>query len=454
MAIWTVQVVDAPHVAGASVRGVLTTANAQSLTLDKDDVSSFQWTMRVTDAYGTMTDEARMIAPRATDVIVYRDTHALFRGRVRAHSMAYSADGQRTATLTANSYKYLLGRRIIADEDGVWPNAGQNSGAKHRNYVIGADLGSIIWDLITMCARKTNETLGINASTDGLSTTSPAAMTSIAATVPTTGGSGAGTALTGGSGNTGVNRNVAGAGSVIQFNTGDSVLDAINNIAQGDTSTAGAIGVEWDVYPDDNGTLRLHLWSLGAGGRGANVGYTLDWPGLVASGTTDDDIENFANSVLTLGGDTIVPVTKGAADATYGLYEKVQSVTVPTQGTTATQQTAFMNSQSAYWYAQWHAIRPAYTLTLRPGAWSFGDCWLGDVVTIKVPSFEGPTVDTQRVQSMVFTPGDDGGELITIGLGAVPMFSAKGLAMRQNRALQRIVALEKFTFSPGWQGNP
>lgn len=440
MARYEFQVVDAPHVAGGGNRGALISAYNRSITINKDDISACQWSMLWLDP-GTRqrSTEANLIIPRSTDIIVYRtgddgDAHALFRGRVKASQVNYSEDGDVTADLGAVGYQYLLQRRLIDDVDCTRPTGG---GPLTRNYASGQDVASIVWDLLSFTQAKS--TLGINASFDGYSTLTPVAMTTTTGTLPNSGTSG--TLRTGGSGNSGITRN-----TILQFNTGTTVYDAIQQLAAGDASTVNSIGFDWDVIPDDDGTLRIHIWSLANGGRGASSGYILDWPGKVASGSTQDDADNYADAIRASGGDTVSAVYLGAA-GTDGLYESAASVTVPdVVASVASQTTAFMAAAAAQAFAVLNPVMPSFTENIKPGGWQFGDSDVGDTVTVAVPWFEGGDSTLQLILTQTYTPGDDGGETIAVTLGAPPLFTTIGSAKRQLAQARRIAQLEHLAF--------
>ena len=181
-----------------------------------------------------------------------------------------------------------------------------------------------------------------------------------------------------------------------------------------------------------------------------NSGYQLSWPGQPGlRHHVRRPGRNYANGVRTQGGDTVSAIYTGGADATNGLYETGVSVTVPESATTAAQVTAFMTSQAANEYAALHAVRPSYTLVVRPQGWMYGDSDVGDTVTVKVPTFESVTSDTQRVLTQVYTIGDDGNETIGVTLGNPPIFSARAQAIRDAKQSARLLRLEQSVYSNG-----
>ena len=67
--------------------------------VNKDDISTASMIINFFNPDGTKTLDASLITPRNTDLVVYRDTHCLFRGRIKAFQIDYSPDSQRTATI-------------------------------------------------------------------------------------------------------------------------------------------------------------------------------------------------------------------------------------------------------------------------------------------------------------------------------------------------------------------
>lgn len=447
--VYTFQLVDAPHVASGGARGALTTARSRVVNLVKDDQSTCQWSM---DYYrpGTrlLSQDVQLFTPRNTDVIVYRDTNVLFRGRITTHEIDADENGHVTVVMSALSYKGMLKRRFLLDADcrhTVLASGAQ--GPMQRNYAATADLGSIVWDLISLAQAPAYGTFGIGASSDGI-TGSPAAMTEQSGvTIPSQ--NTAGYVWTGGSGNLGGT-----AGAVVEFPVGISIYDAIEKIAAGNnnatttfgTTTVNSTGFEWDILPDSNGNLSLHMWATTRAaphspGRGEQTGYVLDYGGAVQTSKTGYDTADFANFVRMSAGQSAYARTIGGGNAVDGLWEGVDQVPVPLPANLPSIVTTLptLDKAAALTYFLRSQVRQSYTVTLRPGLWRWGDTALGDTVVVQVPNLEGVSADSQRVLTQSFTIGDNGDETVGLSLGAPP-WSATARQRQLGEAYRKLMA--------------
>lgn len=432
---WTFSVQDAPHVSGGVYRGDLVAAEDRSLALNKDEPSNASFSVLFQDANGLISSDAQLIKPRITDLLAYRDSTLMFRGRIGNYTHSYAADSQR-AQFTATSYKGVLARRLLysgpAGTD--CPTTGVDGSSLVRKYGSGGttgltgktDVADIAWDLINMVQgavpisgtqRPTGAALGI---TRGLG-------------------------FTAGAGSTGVTR------SGIEFSPGTSILDCLTLLFAGDDGTSATFapgttptpgsteGCEWDIGPD----LKLNIYPLSTGGRGSSATplWLADYGGSVAGGSVDGSLEQYANRInVTTSESGLAARLLDAGSvivAAQGLWETM----VTADGTTQIAVDTFA-ARSLFDFSRYRA---AYDLELTPGVWDF-DTDLGDAVNTLMPTIEGLSSDTVRVSTMAFSLDRDGTETVKLGLGDVPYFSARAVALRAARTTSRIARLERTLF--------
>ena len=432
---WTFSVRDAPHVSGGVYRGDLVMAEDRSVTLNKDEPSVASFSVLFQGADGLISSDAQLIKPRVTDLMVYRDSTLMFRGRIGNYTHSYAADSQR-CQFTATSYKGMLARRFLysgpAGTD--CPTTGVDGVSLVRKYGTGGttglttktDVADIAWDLVNM--------------TQGA--------TPISGTQRPTGaayGITRGLGFTAGAGSTGVTRDG------IEFSPGTSILDCLNLLFAGDDGTSATFapgttptpgsteGCEWDIGPD----LKLNVYPLSTGGRGSSATplWLADYGGSVSGGSVDGSPEHYANLLnITTSADGLASRLLDAGStviADQGLWEAMLTA----DGTTQIAVDTF-SARSLFDYSRYRA---SYDLELTPGVWDF-DTDLGDVVNTLMPTIEGLSSDTVRVSSMAFTLDRDGTETVKLGLGDVPYFSARALALRTARMTSRIARLERTLF--------
>ncbi|MGH9204643.1 MAG: hypothetical protein ACRD2A_25725, partial [Vicinamibacterales bacterium] len=137
---------DSTHIAE------LTTARSRKVTWDLDAPATASFTLDGRDANATSITEL------ATDLLVYADNVALFRGRIGASEDDLSADSHRV-NFSAIDYRGLLHRRII------WPGS-------TLSYTT-TDQADIAWDLIADSQALTGGNFGIirNAPLTGVTRT-------------------------------------------------------------------------------------------------------------------------------------------------------------------------------------------------------------------------------------------------------------------------------------------
>ncbi len=304
-------------------------------------------------------DLAGRVGELSTDVHVLRTpasgpTDTLFRGRVGATSDQITADSH-TLRVSAVDYREVLNRRILyASSQKVWT---------------GEDQSAIAWGLIQQSQVRTGGNLGI---TRGLGQT------------------------------TGVNRDRT-------YETGASVGASVQALSE----VIG--GFDWDVRPAGDG-LKLDIFYPG---RGEDRGVLLEYGGLVTGLTRDVDPAGYANAVRGTGvapeggGPEPAPAERQAANLAtvpQGRWDRA----VGTEQTT----TAAVVDRTEWELGESQFLRPAYTLTLRPGAWTGpGHIWLGDTVRLVVRSGRLVVDTSLRVHEMGFTPVGDDDEVVTLTVG-------------------------------------
>ena len=265
--VLTLEARGAPHAADANtVRGIFTTATARSFTQALTAPGAAQFTFEYFLPNGQPSPELALIDPTNTDICFWIQTDSgsqcFFRGRLCDVQLASQSSGQVTVICQVRDYKSLLQNRYLLDGDCTkMVITGATTGPLQRNYT-GADLGSVVWDLVRIMQARTSGTYGITGSGTGIPTT-PTTMTTTTATIPTTGNSD-NQVRTGGNGSTGI-----ALGSVWEMTAGvTSIYDTINSLGAGNQSTynfgSGPVGVQGfevgcRVRPDDGGPEDLPL---------------------------------------------------------------------------------------------------------------------------------------------------------------------------------------------------
>lgn len=207
---------------------------------------------------------------------------------------------------------------------------------------------------------------------------------------------------------------------------GDSIGDKINEL--------GTVvnGFEWDITPTSASGLNLDLWAIG--GRGTDRGVVLEYGGLVTAVRRETNPADYANAIRATGnnvGTGPTPQELAASDIgsrLEGRWDK--AVTFPLVTTLANLQ-ANANQQLTYL----SNFTPAYTLTLRRGAWRGPNhIWLGDLVTVVVKSGRLAVGGVRyRVQEMTFDIPEDGQEIVTVTAGKPPSNYGRWPAMIDRR---------------------
>lgn len=167
-------------------------------------------------------------------------------------------------------------------------------------------------------------------------------------------------------------------------------------------------GFEWEIDAD----LALNRWFPT---RGSANGVVLDYGGLVTQVRRNLDPSAFANSVLAVGDQALVPataVTAGIGTDPRGRWER-------SFGYSSIKEQATLDARALWLADQTNTLRPEYVVTLRDGAWEgFDHIGLGDTVTLAVKSGRLQVADAQRVVEIAVDLDDDGAETVTLGLVA------------------------------------
>jgi hypothetical protein len=433
---WTFSIRDAPHVSGGVYLGDLVVADDRTVTLDKDQPSQASFSIPFILADGSISSDAELIRPRVTDLMVWRGTTLMFRGRLVGYTHSYDPDSQRVQ-MTAIDYKGLLARRALysgpAGTD--CPTTSSTGDGLVRKYGTGGttglttkiDVADIAWDLINMAQgatpisgtqRPTGAALGI---TKGLG-------------------------FTAGNGSTGVTRNG------IEFTPGSTILECLTQLFAGDDGTSATFaagttptpgsteGCEWEISP----TLALNIWPLATGGRGSSAAplWIADYGGTVAGGSVDTSTEQYANRLnITSSNDDLAARLLDVGNteiADQGLWETVLTADGSTQQAVDVFAARSLRDLVSY--------RAGYDLTLTPGRWDMST-ELGDFVQTLMPTIEGLSSDYVRVNAETFSLDKDGMETVKLSLGATPWFTARATALRSARITTRIARLERTLFT-------
>lgn len=192
------------------------------------------------------------------------------------------------------------------------------------------------------------------------------------------------------------------------YEVGDSIGERIQELSE------VIDGFDWDITPTSASALALDIWHPQ---RGTDRGVVLEYGGLVARVRREVNTSEYGNA-LRYTGKTDPPLTAQeleAADiatAAQGRWDLVF-------GDDGLTTQAALNDRAAWQLSQSQVIRPAYTLTLRQGAWDGPDhIWLGDTVRIVIRSGRLGVDTTARVYEIGIGLGDDGSEAVEVTVGA------------------------------------
>jgi hypothetical protein len=445
----TLEARGAPHSADANVvRGVFTTATARQFTQLLDGPGSATFEFQYYRPDGSTSPDLALIDPTNTDICFWVATdygqQCLFRGRLTDAQVASGQGGQVTVRCQCRDYKAMLGGRFLldADCDKVVLSTGA-PGPLQRNYRTGADLGSIVWDLIRITQARSHGTLGIVSSGDGVPA-SPTTMTTTTAIIQSTGTTG--TVWTGGNGSTGITLR-----NVWEMRAGDSILAQLADLAAGNEGSydfgsgpLGTQGFEWDIVPDPaTAALKLHLWvktNADGRGRGADTQWLLDWPGAAGAFTTDWSTDMLGTFLRLTMNTWTYDRQIDASSLALGRWERQISLASPYapnfQINYATQPLVDkIDKAAAHAFFNDTRIRFGYTVALPPtldptAQLAIG---LGDTARIQVPTLNGISNALERVVGRTVTVTDNGDVSVQLSLAELPIFTTGGRARAQQK---------------------
>lgn len=197
-------------------------------------------------------------------------------------------------------------------------------------------------------------------------------------------------------------------------------------------------GFDWDIVPVNEYVLEYRTWYPQ---RGVGRDVLISLPGNVAAFSRDVDSGTFANAIRMNGqapqggGDAPPPHERYADDiatAEAGRWEAVIGTDIVSSAGVA--------DRIGWQLEQSQTVRPSYTFTMKRGWWRGPNhCWVGDPVMVKLYSGRLRVDTVLRVFEMEFTPGDDGGEDVTVTVGAPRPNPAKRAATLE----QRLAKLER-----------
>ncbi len=181
---------------------------------------------------------------------------------------------------------------------------------------------------------------------------------------------------------------------------GKPVVESINELGRLDA------GFEWEVDAE----LALNLWHPR---RGSVNGVVLDYGGVLNRVQRLLDPKDFANAALATGGQGLAPVmsaTAGIGTDPRGRWETSGSFPTITDQNT-------LNARAPWLRDQASTLRPTYTVQFRPGRWKGKThVWLGDTVTLVVKKGRLNIAGSFRVIEVSVQPGDNGTEVVNMGL--------------------------------------
>ena len=193
---------------------------------------------------------------------------------------------------------------------------------------------------------------------------------------------------------TGVNRDR-------NYEAGKSIGEALDELGR----VIG--GFDWEVDP----WLRLNVYSPS---RGTIRDFVAEYGSNVARVSRSVDPGSYANAVRSTG-DTALTTAVTLNAATLATRPERRFDLAVSDPDVKVQQTVQDRASAALAIAE--VIQPSYTVTLRPGRWSPGDVWLGDVTKIVVRSGRLDVNTSERVEEISVSVGDDGSETVELTYG-------------------------------------
>jgi hypothetical protein len=210
----------------------------------------------------------------------------------------------------------------------------------------------------------------------------------------------------------------------VTFKAGDSVWDSIKKLSQMDN------GFDFEI---DAGLAANLYWPA----RGVDNGIVLDYGGVVTGVHRAFDPAQYANAIRQSGADAVTPATLSVADIASRPEGRWDAQYGDTQLTT----TDMVAKTATTNLARAAAPMPAYSLTLRSGAWGGpGHVWLGDYVLVVVKSGRLSDVVKARVYELDIRVDANDRESVTVVAGDVrldPRTVLRGISKRVNVLAKR-----------------
>ena len=345
VASWTVEV-------WRPLGGVVTQlpfAHDKVLTPSLDDGDTFSFSINGLD------ENAKLLHPLTTDIVVYRNELKIFRGRLTAASPSTDSISQ-TVACTAVDYRSLLKRRYIL-----------------TSATATADIESVAWSYInTVQTRTAAHNMGITRGQ----------------------GQAAGITVTG-----------------YIAESGSTVKDLIDGLCETNTAVNSINAFEWTIDPD----LAFRLYQPTRGKRTPT--FVADWGGSVLSFDQQFDPSSYSNYFYVQGNGpyqasvSTDEARRPAAGAIFEEYVNDSAMTTATQVDSRAFWLATYNGQME--------LCKTYNLEISNNRWDGPkSCWIGDFIKLDLRvGVVNVVTDQMRIRSMHIQVDDSGMENIAIEVG-------------------------------------
>lgn len=172
-------------------------------------------------------------------------------------------------------------------------------------------------------------------------------------------------------------------------------------------------GFDWDISPE----LAFRLWYPT---RGTQRDWAAVYGDTVGKVTRSFDTSTFANYIYGTGGEVdgaplisrVGVTTPPGPEGRWDLFQSWSDVTI----------LATLQDHTAALLADSSTIRPTYELTIRQGAWTPDDAWLGDTTPLVIRSGRlDITEPSGRIQQVKIDIDDNDVETVTLSYGRRPV---------------------------------
>jgi hypothetical protein len=158
--------------------------------------------------------------------------------------------------------------------------------------------------------------------------------------------------------------------------------------------------------------MELNVWAQ----RGRTAGVVLDLGGLVSQVRRTVDPSTYANAIRVNGDAALLDVATREAD---DLATRPEGRWDGQYGDSTIRDATTLDERADWRIADAQVLQPAYTAVLRPGKWDGPDhIWLGDTCRLVVRSGRLDVNTLLRVFEVAVDLDDDGGETVSLTLGA------------------------------------